>query len=50
MWDAATGKETACLSRHEHLITGLAWRPDGGAIASASADDTVRIWTIPAAK
>jgi len=43
--DAATGALLATYRRHQGLVHGLSWSPDGSRIASASADGTARIWT-----
>jgi WD40 repeat protein len=34
----------AVLSGHEHLVTSLSFAPNGGVLASASRDRTVRLW------
>jgi WD40 repeat protein/tRNA A-37 threonylcarbamoyl transferase component Bud32 len=50
VWDATTGKQTQELGSHNWVITAIAFRPDGQAIASASADGTVRIWDVGTGK
>ena len=39
-----TGKEVRVLSGHTGFVPGLAFSPDGKSLASASADQTVKIW------
>lgn len=47
-WDVNTGEEIGQLRGHQSSIQGLSITPDGRWMASASSDDTVRIWDIPA--
>ena len=42
--DAATGRELLSLERHTDYVHGLAFTPDDRILASASGDNTVRIW------
>lgn len=44
LWDAETGRERGELRGHAEQITSVSWRGDSGVIASASEDDTVRLW------
>ncbi|WP_439625365.1 WD40 repeat domain-containing serine/threonine protein kinase [Gemmata sp.] len=44
IWDAATGREVACVRGHTGPVNGVAWSPDGGRLATASKDGTARIW------
>ena len=56
LWDVATGTPKATLSGHEMFFTTLtgsnssvysvAFSPDGTALASGSADETVRLWDV----
>ena len=42
--DVDTQRSVQVLSGHRGFITGLAFSPDGTALASASGDQTVKIW------
>jgi WD40 repeat protein len=44
IWDAATGRQLRTLRGHSEAVYGVAYSPDGAALASTSYDDTVRIW------
>jgi WD40 repeat protein len=46
LWDAATGAALATLNGHTEAVISGAWSPDGTRLASA--DETVRIWGVPA--
>jgi len=43
VWDSVSGLETLTL-RHNHLVTAMAFSPDGRRIASVSIDGTVKVW------
>lgn len=44
LMDAARLKPIARLANHRRPVDAIAWSPDGARIASASLDNTVRIW------
>lgn len=44
--DLASGKEVGILRGHSNVVNGLAFSPDGNELASASSDNTVRIWNV----
>jgi WD40 repeat protein/serine/threonine protein kinase len=44
--DSANGKELLGLRGHRNEVRALAYRPDGRRLASASADQTVKIWDV----
>jgi serine/threonine protein kinase/WD40 repeat protein len=47
VFEFPSGKCQAVLHGHEHIITGLAFHPSGQFLASASHDDTTRLWRLP---
>ncbi len=44
LYDVVTGKLDAVLRGHSATATSLAYRPDGKQIATASNDQTIRLW------
>lgn len=44
--DARTGTVLGILKGHESVVNNLKFSPDGSPLSSASADDTVRVWTV----
>jgi WD40 repeat protein len=48
VWDAGSGKAITVLKGHTGPITSLAFSPEGVRLISGSADQTIRVWTVPA--
>jgi serine/threonine protein kinase/WD40 repeat protein len=46
LWDAASGRELGQLPGHRAGINQLLFFPDGHTLASASADQTIRLWNV----
>ena len=46
LWDAASGRQIARLQGHRGLVTSLVFLPDGKTLASASCDQTIRLWRL----
>jgi len=44
LWGANTGKLVAALEGHTEAIHSATFSPDGQRIATASADDSARVW------
>jgi WD40 repeat protein/serine/threonine protein kinase len=42
--DAETGKVVGVVGRHDNQIWGMTFSPDGSRLATASNDDSVRVW------
>jgi Flp pilus assembly protein TadD len=44
LWDVADGRAVRTLRGHSHLVTGLAFSPDGTRLASAGHDHVMKLW------
>ena len=44
LYEALTGRLLAICPGHKSLVTALAFSPQGGYLASASNDCTVKVW------
>ncbi|KAG6820470.1 hypothetical protein H0H93_016765 [Arthromyces matolae] len=49
-WDPRTGTVLSTLHQHKNTVQALAWSPNGNMVASASRDQTVRVFDIRAMK
>lgn len=45
VWDVATGQLLYRESEHRNFIFQIAWNPDGTQLATASVDNSVKIWS-----
>ena len=46
LWDAATARELASLSRDVGWVKSIAFSPDGGWLAYSGSDENVRLWNM----
>src|SRR5262249_54323595 len=46
LWDAASGNELFAFRGHFGAGIGTAFSPDGGRLATASSDGTVKVWDL----
>ena len=44
LWDVDTGQEIATLRGHKHVVSSVAFSPDGKILASGSGDTTILLW------
>ena len=46
VWDVSTGTLKFKLTGHRHIISSVAFGPDGKTLATGSADKTARLWNV----
>ena len=50
MWDVEKGQELFTLTGHTDILRSICFSPDGKRLASASKDQTVKVWDLPPGK
>ncbi len=50
VWDAETGKVVLSFKAHQHVITSLAYSPDGKRIATTSPESNMTLWDVETRK
>jgi WD40 repeat protein len=46
VWNATTGKSALTLTEHFGEIVAIAFSPDGKTLATASTDNTIKLWNL----
>ena len=44
LWDVASGRQLRRLDGHDGAVNGLVFAPDGTRLATASGDNTLKVW------
>jgi WD40 repeat protein len=50
LWDVESGKAVKTLEGHQDFVRALAFSPEGGRLASASMDKSVKVWNLSEGK